>query len=134
MWANLPYANLLSLVAGVALLVSSGSCAGRHILLQPRPEGWPITPPIMGHVLFAFAAGMLFAGMKLITVAFEPSAEYPPNATPLFALTAVLLGLYQLARFASEYRQWRTRTRALAQFRAKGYALGDHGPGGVGEI
>lgn len=130
----LAYANFLSLVTGVALLAASFSCAGRHILLQPKPEGWPITPPIMGHILFAFSAGLLFAGLKLVVVAFEPSAEYPPNATPLFAMLAVLLGLYQLARFVSEYRQWRTRTRALAQFRAQGYALGEHGPGGAGEI
>ncbi len=120
----MPYANFLSLITGIALLMASASCAGRHILLQPKPHGWPVTGPVMAKMLFAFSAGLLFAGLKLVAVAFESSSEYPPNATPLFAVLAVLLGLYQVARFSSEYCQWRTRVSAMEEFRAKGYAIG----------
>jgi hypothetical protein len=123
------YANMLSLVAGLALLLASAFCAGRHILLQPKPEGWPSVSTFRAHVLFAWAVALLFGGLKLITVVIESVQSYPPNATPLLCMFSLGLSVYEGAGFVDEYRQWRVRIAALSAFRAKGYSIGHHQPG-----
>lgn len=97
---NTFYAGLFYLLAGMFGLI-------QHFLLEPSAPNYPKAPPWLLHVFFAFAAVLIFAGLRFLTDwGTGEGATVPPGASGMGVLMAFSIFVYKGAKLANVLRQW----------------------------
>lgn len=85
-----------ALVTGAMLILSAIMTLTRHYLLEPGASHYPKAPAFVRHVMFAFAAVIMFLGLQYIWVFFNDHRQtVPPQPSPGLQLLASALMLYK---------------------------------------
>ncbi|MEG3089489.1 hypothetical protein [Sphingomonas sp. PB4P5] len=93
------WAGSLYLLAGLCGLV-------RHFLLEPNVPNYPQAPRWLLNVYFMFAAVLIFAGLRFLTVWLSgEAATIPPGATGMGVLLALATFTYKGSMLFNVARQ-----------------------------
>lgn len=98
-----PYAALFT---GIMLLLAGGLTMGRHILLEPISTHYPKAPLFVRNAMFAFAAVLVFLGLRFIWVYADGQPDtIPPQPDPSIQLLAIALVGYKGVMLTNIVRQ-----------------------------
>lgn len=116
------FAGLFYLLAGVFGLF-------RHLVLEPSIPNYPKAPPWLLHIVFAFAAVLIYAGARFLWVwGTGEGATSPPGATGFSVVLAFGTMAYKAAMLGNVLHQrypadvWRrlNRINSLVRCSTKG--------------
>lgn len=98
-----PYAALF---VGVMLVLAGGLTMARHMLLEPVSTHYPKAPLFVRNSMFAFAAVLLFLGLRFLWVFFDGQENtIPPQPDPSTQLLAAALVFYKAVMLVNIIRQ-----------------------------
>jgi uncharacterized membrane protein len=85
-----------ALATGIMLCLAAVLTLTRHYLLDESSTNYPKAPAFVRHVMFAFAAVIMFLGLQFIWVFFnDPRQSVPPQPGPAIQLLSTALVLYK---------------------------------------
>lgn len=85
-----------TLLAGVFYLLAGICGLVRHFILEPRMENYPRAPGWLLNVVFAFAAVLIFAGLRFLWAwGSGAAASIPPGATGMGVVLSASLLMYK---------------------------------------
>lgn len=113
---------IITVIACLACLIAAAATAARHILSARENSTWQTMGPVFRAITFVVCAGTLFLGLRLFFASIDGISVIPPDATPGYAVLAVLFAVDRCAalwRLKRERKAW-----AVDQLNKHGIGLG----------